>query len=134
MFIPSHLALHNRIAAEIWREAPCPRSCSPSRSRCAMLSCGLFSLMCPQGGRDVFLTGDVLSLHQWDEQCRSQLSPLAFWHFCSCLTPFLLLPDLEEREGRATLGLLFHFLAEDFSKSHGRNCTTLFSHDEALSL
>lgn len=71
------------------------------------------------------MLGHVLCSHRWDEGCSSQLSALTHWDLCSCL--FV-------QEGQVWLRVLFPFPAEGYSKSHGRNCSALFSRDEAQSL
>lgn len=56
MFIPSHLALHNGIAAEIWRAAPCLApavQCCPVGSSCYHVlkeieTCSSLGMRCPR--------------------------------------------------------------------------------------
>lgn len=76
----------------------------------------LLQLPCPPGEKE------LLSSHPWDEGCRSHLSlPGIRTNLC--------LSDLEEQEGRAELSILL-----PSRLSHGRSCTTPFSHDKTSTL
>lgn len=110
-----------------------PAELEASCSLCAVLSHGIFLLMCPQGDRDVFFTGNVLSSCRWDEGHRSQVSLLAAWDFCSCLALFLLLPDLVQRWDKLGSGFSFCSWVRGSQRATEDTSTTVFSHIEAFS-